>query len=289
MKSFIPVFATSLCATWACASDPAGLARTIADAPDAAPTLAPAPSDAGAPEDASPATGAPPAELALPRCGPPPYQPLVVRARDIQAATGREQPGVTVTLKHCPGQTFVTGPEGRITILVTVGAETWVGFQAPGYLPWMIGEFAVGPAVPTAGLVATLVPKSLASTVVPGYQADSPMLFVQVQAGRTSANEPCRARDGVVLGVEGHPNVTVMYRASGSNGSYQKAVGTSAEGVAIVTGLPADTGSVDLLATKMGCSYMLSYGDANSPALLPILRTPLAPGVITHQSVNPVR
>jgi hypothetical protein len=153
----------------------------------------------------------------------------------------------------------------------------------------MIGEFAVGPAVPVAGLVATLVPKTLASTVVPGYQADSPMVFVQVQAGRASASEPCRARDGVVLAVEGQPNATVLYRATGSNGSYQKTVGTSAEGVAIVTGLAAETTTVDLVARKTGCSYTLSYGDANSPTLLPILRTPLAPGVITHQSVNPDR
>ena len=45
-----------------------------------------------------------------------------------------------------------------------------------------------------------------------------------------------------------------------------------------MTGLPADATAVDLSARKLGCSYTLSYGDANSPNLLPILRTPLAPG-----------
>jgi hypothetical protein len=299
MKSLIPIIAASIFAAAlpaGCASsDPAGLSRTSAEEADAAPQ---APTeqraaDAGLPADAAGAgVPAPPdntGELTMPRCGSPPYQAVTVRARDIQAPLGREQAGVVVTLKHCPGQKFMTGADGRATILVTHGAETWVCFEAAGYLPWMMGEFAIGPAVPATGLVAMLVPKNLAATVVPGYQPDSPMLFVQVQAGRATGSDACRARDGVVLAVEGFPGATVLYRATGSNGSYQRAFGTSGEGVAIVTGLPADANAVDLSATKMGCSYTLSYGDANSPTLLPILRTPLAPGVITQQSINPAR
>jgi hypothetical protein len=152
-----------------------------------------------------------------------------------------------------------------------------------------VGEMPIGASLPGSGVVATLVPKSLASTVTPGYQADSPLVFVQVQAGRATASEACRAREGVVLAVKDHPEATVLYRATGSNGSYQKGLGTSAEGVAIVTGLPADASPVELMAQKMGCNYTVSYGDANSATLVPILRTPLSPGVITYQSINPNR
>jgi hypothetical protein len=303
MKSFIrvslaalglPTIAACLCTGVGCASDADGLSRTTGSSLDAGPQLSTERGDAGSAEDARAPSGAPTPpdstnELTLPRCGPPPYQAVIVRARDIQAPPGREQAGVVVTFKQCPGQKFMTGAEGRATILVTQGAETWVCFEAAGYLPWMMGEFAVGPALPAAGLVATMVPKTLAATVVPGYQAEGPMLFVQVQAGRANASEACRLREGVSVGVAGHPNVTVLYRATGSNGSYQRTMGTSAEGVAIMTGLPADATAVDLVAQKMGCNYTLSYGDANSPTLLPILRTPLAKGVITHQSINPAR
>ena len=56
-----------------------------------------------------------------------------------------------------------------------------------------------------------------------------------------------------------------------------------------MTGLPRDATSVEIVAQKTGCTYSLAYGDANSSTLTPIVRTPLSPGVITHQIVNPVR
>ena len=144
-------------------------------------------------------------ELDLPRCGPPPYQAVTLRARDIQAVGGREQADVAITFKHCPGEKFKTGANGRVVVLVTRDAETWICFQAEGYLPWMVGEIAIGPSLPATGLVATLVPTGLASTVTPGYQPMSPLLFVQVQAGRTAASEACRNRDGRDAGGEGPP------------------------------------------------------------------------------------
>ena len=296
MNRFSFVCISLLSAQAGCASDAAGLFGAD-QAPDAAPQGASGGGPGGGDDGGAPASDASasrpppesPLELTLPRCGPPPYQAVTLRARDIQAAAGREQADVTITFKHCPGQKFKTGPDGRAVVLVTQQAETWICFQAEGYLPWMVGEVAIGPALPTGGLVATLVPRNLASTVTPGYQMASPLVFIQVQAGRATADEACRARDGVILGVKDHPGATVMYRASGSNGSYQRGFGTSTEGVAIVTGLPPDATAVEIVAQKTGCSYVLAYGDASSATLVPILRTPLAPGVITHQTVNPVR
>ena len=142
MKTLIPIIAASICAAAVpagCASsDPAGLSRTTAEEVDAAPQVSIEQADAGDPAtDAAGAGGAPAppdntGELTLPRCGSPPYQTVTVRARDIQAPPGREQAGVVVTLKHCPGQKFMTGADGRATILVTQGAETWVCFEAAG-------------------------------------------------------------------------------------------------------------------------------------------------------------
>jgi hypothetical protein len=295
MKSFHVSLVASLLALAGCSSDTAGLVFEggDVDSVDAARQGPAGSADAGASDatnpQSAPVPSDPAAEQNLPRCGPPPYYPVTLRARDIQGQPGREQAGVVITFKHCPGEKFMTGEDGRALVLVTIGAETWICFQAPGYLPWMVGEMPIGAGLPATGVVATLVPRSLATTVTPGYQADSPLVFVQVQAGRATATEACRARDGVVLAVKGHPEATVMYRATGSNGSYQKGFGTSAEGVAIVTGLPADASPVELVAQKAGCNYNVSYGDANSATLVPILRTPLSPGVITYQSINPNR
>ena len=72
------------------------------------------------------------AEANLPRCGPPPYQAVTLRARDIQAQPGREPAGVVITFKQCPDQKFTTGPDGQAVVLVTRGAETWICFQAAG-------------------------------------------------------------------------------------------------------------------------------------------------------------
>jgi hypothetical protein len=298
MNRFCCVSVLSL-AVAACGSDHLELTEIdgVGDAPDAAPPGSwIGHEDAGREQPADSSQPSPPivppdplAESSLPHCGPPPYQAVTLRARDIQAPAGREQADVSITFKHCPGEKFRTGANGRAVVLVTREAETWICFQSDGYLPWMVGEITIGPALPAAGLVATLVPSSLASTVTPGYQPTSALLFVQVQAGRANATEACRGREGVVLGVKGHPGATVVYRATGSNGSYQKGFGTSAEGVAIVTGLPPGATSVEIVAQKTGCSYTLAYGDASSTTLVPILRTPLAPGVITHQILNPVR
>ncbi len=294
MKSFGLLLVASLCAFAGCASDEAGLSfesARAAEAGDRPSTVSARAPDAGAGADGSSALVAPaePLEVSVPRCGPPPHHPVVLRARDIQAQAGREQGGVTITFKHCPGQRFMTGRDGRAVVPVTLGAETWIRFEAPGYLPWMVGEMPIGADLPPSGVVGTLVPRSLAATVTPGYQAESPLVFVQVQAGRATASDACRAREGVLLGVKDHPEATVLYRATGSNGSYQRGLGTSAEGVAIVAGLAPDSGPIELVAQKMGCDYTLSYGDANSPALVPILRTPISAGVVTYQSINPTR
>jgi hypothetical protein len=299
MKSFGLVFVASLVApllaSAGCASDAAGLSlqTTSGREPEAAAPGPGAPPVAGGALDpmnaqGAPVQGEPPAEINLPRCGPPPYQAVTLRARDIQAPAGKEPAGVAITLKLCPDQKFTIGEDGQAVVLVTIGAETWICFQAPGYLPWMVGEMAVSDALP-GNIVGTLVPRSLASTVTPGYQPESPLVLVEVQAGRATGAEACRAREGVVLAVKDHPGATVLYRAMGSNGSYQRTAGTSPEGVAIVTGLPANAGPVELVAQKTGCSYTLSYGDVNSPALVPIVRTPLSPGVITFQTINPAR
>jgi hypothetical protein len=153
----------------------------------------------------------------------------------------------------------------------------------------MVGEVAVTALQPVAPVTATMVPAQIGSTVVPVYRATDPLIYLQVQMGRPDAPEACRTREGVVFSVKGHPEAQVSYRAAGSNGGYVKSSATTIEGVALISGLAASAGPVEIFALKPGCSYTLAYGDVNSPSLLPILRTPLAAGAITHQVINPVR
>jgi hypothetical protein len=143
--------------------------------------------------------------------------------------------------------------------------------------------------LPRAPLLGTMVPERIGNTVVPGYRPTDPLVYLQVEMGRSDAAEACRSRDGVVFSVKGHPEAQVSYRAAGSNGGYTKTSATSIEGVAIISGLSPTVPAVEILAVKPGCSYRLAYGDVNSTTLLPILRTPLSPGTITHQVINPVR
>lgn len=224
------------------------------------------------------------------RCGPPPHQPMWLSARDIMGPpAARDLAEVYLTFKHCPESRFVTGADGRVLVMVSRTANTWVRFEKQGYLPWMIGEVAVTDGLPLAPLTATMVPEQVGAVVVPAYKATDPLIYVQVQLGRADAPEACRSREGVVFSVKGHPEAQVSYRAAGSNAGYVRSSATTIEGVAIISGLAATAGPVEIVAVKPGCNYLVAYGDVNSPSLLPIVRTPLAAGAITHQVINPVR
>lgn len=284
------------------AADPAPN-RSIADADAPAPLAAPktelptatappaATADAGA-ADHGGADGADPnsengaREL---RCGQPPYQPLALSARDIMAALAKGEPaGVEVTFKHCPGQIFPLGPGGA-TVLVSAGAETWVRFDAPSYLPWVEGEFVVTASADPLAIEATMVPRAIATSVVPAFKTEMPLVYVEVRKGRSVGPEACRSPAGVTLTVKGHPEAIVLYRDKGANAGYGTSLFTSEEGVAVIAGVPAVVGSIEIFANKTGCTYQPSYGDANSPTLLPILRAPLFSGALTHQTINPER
>lgn len=228
-------------------------------------------------------------ELGVARCGPPPYQMVRLGARDMMSASDvAHLTGVAIMLSHCPESRFVTGADGRLMLLVTRDARTWIRFHSPGHVPWMMGELVMDDSFPQVPLLATMIPTKLASAVVPGLRPDGALIYVEVQMGAANGPAACRSPDGVTLSVKDAPEATVMYRASGSNAGYARAAMTSDEGVALIVGVPPD-GTVELVASKPGCSYQLAYGNVNTRQLTPIGRTPLAAGAITHQVFNPVR
>jgi hypothetical protein len=289
MKNLLLILAATAAIGSGCGSD-------AAPEPGAPPSFPPDLPDGGSSMGVDSSAGAvPPSDgeapmNEAPRCGPPPHQALWLGAEDImRPADSRELRDVTVTFKHCPESRFLTGVDGRVMVMVTRTAETWIRFEKDGYLPWMVGEVAVTEGLPRAPMMGTMVPVRIGSTVVPGYRPTDPLVYLQVQMGRSDAPEACRSRDDVVFSVKGHPEAQVSYRAAGSNGGYTKTSATSIEGVALISGLPATITAVEILAAKPDCRYRLAYGDVNSTALLPILRTPLAPGTITYQVINPVR
>jgi hypothetical protein len=283
-------FALAAVASAACtgAALPGDMARP--SAPDGQPEMADAGAEADAADPDAVAPGFGPS-TELPSCGLPPYQPLRLGARDVMSAAGEAGglPGAVITFKHCPGSRFTTGPDGRAAIQITRGAETWIRFEADGYVPWLLGEVAFGGNAPAGPIVATLVPARLASTVVPPFRGDAALVYLQVQMGRATAPAACRSTSGVELVVKDHPEAMVLYRGSGSNAGYARASATGDEGIALIVGLPAALETVEITASKDGCWYQLAYGDANAPVLLPIVRTPVQAGAITHQVVNPVR
>jgi hypothetical protein len=196
--------------------------------------------------------------------------------------------GVAIMLSHCPESRFVTGADGRLMLLVSRDARTWIRFHSPGHVPWMMGELVMDDSFPQVPLLATMIPTKLASAVVPGLRPDGALIYVEVQMGAANGPAACRSLDGVTLSVKDAPEATVLYRASGSNAGYARAAMTSDEGVALIVGVPPE-GTVELVASKPGCSYQLAYGNVNTRQLTPIGRTPLAAGAITHQVFNPVR
>jgi hypothetical protein len=222
-----------------------------------------------------------------PHCGLPPYQAVRLGARDVMAPKA-DLAGVQVTLKHCPGQTFAVPTDGN-TLWVSAGAETWIRFDAPGYIPWVEGELRIPDAFPAPYIDATMMPRGVADLVMPVWKPDAPTIYVEVRTGRSSGDEACRSAAGVALSVKDYPGAVVLYRNKGANADYGDGSGTSAEGVAVVTGLPLGLASVELVASKPGCVYLPAFGDANSPQLLPIVRAPLFAGAITHQVINPAR
>jgi hypothetical protein len=226
-----------------------------------------------------------------PHCGDPPYQALRLSARDVMAPPPKsEVAGVVVTFKHCPGQSFDLPPEGA-TLMITAGVETWVRFAAPGFLPWLEGEVAVPTRPAPMPIEATMLPVSIAPTLVPVWDPLSAMIYVEVRRGRAVEDEACHSPAGVTLRVKDHPEAVVRYRGKGANAGFEKvALSTSEEGVALISNLlPPALTTVELIAEKPDCTYVPAYGDANAPALLPILRTPLQGGAITHQVFNPAR
>ncbi len=251
------------------------------------------PPDAGAPlagdePDAASTPGAMPVALGQ-QCGLPPLRPLQLSVRDIMSPAVTEVDGVEVTFKHCPGQSFALPPEG-LTVWISAGAATFVRFDAPGYLPWIEGEVTIPEGAAPISIGATMVPTAIAPTLLPPWKAELPLIFVEVRKGRTEAGEACRSPSGVKLNVKGHPGAVVFYRNKGANAGYNTGGSlTSDEGMAFITQLPAIVPSVEIEALKPGCEYVTAYGDANSAALIPILRAPLAEGAITHQVINPAR
>jgi hypothetical protein len=260
---------------------------TDAQAPDAGTAGEADAGFSGGPTEPAP----PPAENSppppAPSCGPPPYYPVRLGARDIMAPKS-ELARLSVTLKHCPGQSFPVTGESTI-LYVTAGAETWIRYDAPGYIPWVEGELRVPDAGAVPYIEAMLMPQGVADFVMPVWKPDAPTIYVEVRTGRASADEACRSAEGVALAVKDLPTAVVLYRNKGANADYGSGPGTSAEGVAIVTNLPVGTASVELVASKPGCVYMPAFGDANSAELVPIVRAPLFAGAITHQVINPAR
>jgi hypothetical protein len=271
------------------AFDPAtrgGDADAVTADEDAGPpsTSTPAP-----PTEAADAGADPSADPGIPRCGPAPYQMVRLGARDMMGASEvAHLAGVAIMLSHCPDSRFVTGADGRLMMLVTRNARTWISFHSPGHVPWMMGELVLDETFPPVPLMATMIPTKLAAAVVPGLRPDAALVYVEVQMGPATGPIACRSPEGVTLGVKDAPQATVLYRASGSNAGYAPAAMTSDEGVAMIVGLPPD-GTVELTASKPGCTYQLAYGNVNTRQLTPIARTPLAAGTITHQVFNPVR
>ena len=196
--------------------------------------------------------------------------------------------GVSVTLKHCPGKTFALKRNGAL-VQVTAGVETWIRFDAPAYLPWVEGELRIPDSSSMPYLEATMVPLAFVQSVVPAFRPDAALVYVDVRLGRAAGIEACRSPAGVTLAVKDHPQAVVLYRGRGASGGYLNAMGTTDEGVAVIANLPAQLPSVELTASKPGCLYQLSLGDANSAELLPLVRAPLFPGALTHQIVNPAR
>jgi hypothetical protein len=240
--------------------------------------------DAGSNNDAS-ASKPGAAEM---QCGAPPHQVIKLGARDIMDPEKRgEIPGVTVSFKHCPEQSFVLKRNAAV-VHVSAGAETWIRFDAPGYLPWVEGEMRIPDGGEPPQLDATMVPLAFVESVVPAWRPDVPLVYVDVRVGRTGAVDACRSAAGVTLAVKDHPQALVLYRGKGANPGYLNVPGTTDEGVAVIANLPAQA-SVELLASKPGCQYQTALGDANSESLLPLVRAPLFPGALTHQIVNPVR
>ncbi|HEY0710461.1 MAG TPA: hypothetical protein VGG33_26895, partial [Polyangia bacterium] len=165
------------------------------------------------------------------RCGEPPDQVIKLGARDIMDPDKRSEiPGVTVTFKHCPERTFAL-KRNAVSVPVTAGAETWIRFDAPGYLPWVEGELRI-PSDKPPQLEATMVPLAFVQSVVPAWQPDVPLVYVDVRMGRTGAVDACRSAAGVTLAVKDHPQALVLYRGKGANPDYLNAAGTSEEGVA---------------------------------------------------------
>jgi hypothetical protein len=226
----------------------------------------------------------------VPRCGPGPYQLVKLSARNLMAPSSqRELAGVRITLERCSGVEVLTNADGKADVNVSQGAETWIRFEAPGFVPWLCGELRAGPALATQGLVASMLSEAIAPSFLTSYKPDKPLIYVQVQPGRSDGPAACRTRDNVVITVKDHPEAVVLYREVGSNAPYLKGAWTTTEGSVIVSGLPASLGSVEIVATKKGCTYVSAYGDANSPSLVPITKVPLQDGALTYHTFNPVR
>jgi hypothetical protein len=280
-----PSETTGDAATADAATAAADVAPGIGDGGAASDAAVKAPPDQGAIEDAPP-----PSTADLPRCGPGPYQLVKLGARNLMApANQRELAGARISLAHCPGVEVLTGADGKAQINVTAGAATWIRFDAKGFVPWLCGEMKIAHALGTQGLTASMLSESIVPSVLTSYGRDRPLIYVQVQAGRATAAEGCRARDGVTITVKNHPEAVVLYRQVGSMAPYLPGPATTAEGAALVTGLLSPVGAVEVLATKNGCTYVGAYGDANSAELVPIMSAPLQDGAITYQVFNPMR
>lgn len=224
-----------------------------------------------------------------PACGPAPHARVRLATRNVASAESAPAgvPGTTVTFKHCPGVTVTTDDDGRALVDITAGVETWVRFDAKGFLPWLMGETVTGPA--TSGVTATMIPESGAATLIPGYWSDWPTIYVQVQAGRTSDPPACRTKEGVALAVKEQPGATVTYRSATAPNAYAPGPATTTDGWALITKVLETPAGVTVVGTKPGCTYAAAYNASDGGGLVPIVRTPLQSGAVTVVFLTPAR
>ncbi len=268
---------------------------TVVDA--ASPGVArPALLDAGESRDlisASVVDSAPALSAEISRCGQGPYTVVRLHARNAVPSAAGQSPvaNAAITLKSCPNLKLSTNADGHVDLAMSVGAETWIRFQAPGFIPYLLGEISVPDKFSEReGVTATLVSDVAQPILLPMYKPDRPLVYVIVQMGRADAPEACRSREGVTIAVKDHPDAMILYRKGFSAmPTYAPGPGTGGDGIAIVTGISPSTSSVTVMATKVGCPYVLSYGDANAAGLTAVTQTPVQVGVVTVVAANPTR
>lgn len=201
-------------------------------------------------------------------CGSPPYITLGLTVEAASTGTTAPHiPGAVLTSPLCPDASFTADDDGGIAGLVSKDVAFYGRFAAAGYAQTLSPEQDFDADTE----LAIVLPPSLLTAIVPGYDQNKPTIFVEVIADgghKHDGGSDCTDPSGISFTVQDHPEAQITYYSADSIPAPVAGTSTTGGGKASIVGVDSSASPVTLVGTKTGCT--VSFVKDSSTGRIPL-------------------